>query len=107
RKTFAAWEDPASSTPAPTQSALRTLEWVKRRENLVVCGPSGTGKTFFLEALGQTAVESGIKVAWFTLEDLGAIVRRHRLDDTVTKAVSRILQSELIVVDDIGLLPVS
>jgi DNA replication protein DnaC len=80
---------------------------VKRRENLVVCGPSGTGKTFFLEALGHEAVESGMKVAWFTLEDLGAIVRRHRVDDTMTKAVSRILQSELIVVDDIGLLPVS
>ena len=106
-KTFDAWEPTSSSIPVPTQSSLRTLEWVRRRENLVVCGPSGTGKTFFLEALGQTAVESGIKVAWFTLEDLGAIVRRHRVDDTVTKAVSRILQSELIVVDDIGLLPVS
>ncbi len=97
----------SSSIPAPTQSSLRTLEWVTRRENLVVCGPSGTGKTFFLEALGQTAVEAGMKVAWFTLEDLGAIVRRHRVDDTMTKAVSRILRSELIVVDDIGLLPVS
>jgi DNA replication protein DnaC len=106
-KTFDAWEPKSSSIPAPTQSSLRTLEWVKRRENLVVCGPSGTGKTFFLEALGHEAVESGMKVAWFTLEDLGAIVRRHRVDDTMTKAVSRILQSELIVVDDIGLLPVS
>jgi DNA replication protein DnaC len=106
-KTFDAWEPKSSSIPAPTQSSLRTLEWVKRRENLVVCGPSGTGKTFFLEALGQTAVEAGMKVAWFTLEDLGALVRRHRVDDSVTKAVSRILGSELIVIDDIGLLPVS
>ena len=48
-----------SSIPAPTQQALRTLEWVHRRENLVVCGPSGTGKTFLLEALGQQAVETG------------------------------------------------
>ena len=43
----------------PTQAALRTLEWVGRHENLVVCGPSGTGKTFLLEALGQAAVENG------------------------------------------------
>lgn len=90
-KTFEAWEPKASSIPAPTQSALRTLEWVRRRENLVVCGPSGTGKTFFLEALGQAAVEAGIKVAWFALEDLGVLVRRHRADDTVTRAVGRIL----------------
>ncbi len=106
-KTFEAWEPTASSIPAPTPSALRTLEWVRRRENLVVCGPSGTGKTFFLEALGQLCVEAGLKVAWFALEDLGVLVRRHRADDTVSKAVARILRSELIAVDDIGLLPVT
>jgi len=106
-KTFDAWQPEASSIPAPTQQALRTLEWVHRRENLVVCGPSGTGKTFFLEALGQLAVEAGRKVAWFTLESLGALVRRHRADDSVTRAVRAILRADLVVVDDIGLLPVS
>ena len=106
-KTFDAWQDTASSIPAPTQQALRTLEWVGRRENLVVCGPSGTGKTFFLEALGQHAVEQGLRVAWFTLEDLGLLLSRHRADDTVSKAIARILRADLVVVDDIGLLPVS
>lgn len=106
-KTFDAWQDTASSIPAPTQQALRTLEWVGRRENLVVCGPSGTGKTFLLEALGQHAVEQGLRVAWFTLEDLGLLLRRHRADDTVSKAIARILRADLVVVDDIGLLPVS
>jgi DNA replication protein DnaC len=106
-KTFEAWTPEASSIPAPTQQALRTLEWVGRRENLVVCGPSGTGKTFLLEALGHQAVEAGLKVAWFTLEDLGALLRRHRADDTVTKAIARVLRADLVVVDDIGLLPVA
>ncbi|MDQ3663292.1 MAG: IS21-like element helper ATPase IstB [Actinomycetota bacterium] len=106
-KTFDAWQEQASSIPAPTQQALRTLEWIGRRENLVVCGPSGTGKTFLLEALGQRAVERGLRVAWFTLEDLGVLVRRHRADDTVTKAITRVLRADLVVIDDIGLLPVA
>jgi DNA replication protein DnaC len=38
-KTFATWDEGVSSIPAPTQQALRTLEWVGRKENLVVCGP--------------------------------------------------------------------
>ena len=63
-----------------------------RRENLVVCGPSGTGKTFMLEALGQAAVAAGKNVAWFTLEQVGALVRRHRADDSVTKAIARICE---------------
>ncbi len=106
-KTFAAWDQALSSIPAPTQAALRTLEWIGRRENLVVCGPAGTGKTFFLEAVGQAAVEAGMHVAWFTLEALGVLVRRHRADDSVTKAITRILRADLVVVDDIGLLPVA
>ncbi len=106
-KTFGAWDPSLSSIPAPTQQALRTLEWVARRENLVVCGPSGTGKTFLLEALGQHAVEQGLRVAWFTLEDLGVLLRRHRADDTVTKAITKVLRADLVVVDDIGLLPVA
>jgi DNA replication protein DnaC len=105
-KTFDVWDDALSSIPAPTQSALRTLEWIGRHENLVVCGPSGTGKTFLLEALGQAAVETGKHVAWFTLEQLGVLIRRHRADDSLTKAITRILRADLVVVDDIGLLPV-
>ena len=106
-KTFDLWDPKLSSIPVPTQNALRTLEWIGRRENLVVCGPSGTGKTMFLEALGQNAVDAGRRVAWFTLESLGVLVRRHRADDSVTRAISRILRAELIVVDDVGLLAVS
>lgn len=105
-KTFDAWDPGTSSIPLPTQQALRTLEWVQRRENLVVCGPAGTGKTFFLEALGQQVIEAGMPVAWFTLEQIGVLVRAHRADDSLAKAVAKIVRAELIVIDDVGLLPV-
>lgn len=105
-KTFETWDEAVSSIPAPTQQSLRTLEWIGRKENVVVCGPSGTGKTFFLEALGQQIVEAGMRVAWFRLEDLGALVRAHRSDDSITRVVARILRADLVVIDDIGLLPV-
>ncbi|MFC4337638.1 ATP-binding protein, partial [Salininema proteolyticum] len=106
-KSFHVWDETASSIPIPTQQALRTLEWVGRRENFCICGPSGTGKSHLCEALGQSAVDAGLAVSWFTIEDLGAIVRKHRVDDTVAKAFNRITRADLIIVDDIGLLPVS
>lgn len=106
-KTFSDWDDDASSIPRPTQDALKSLEWVTRRENLSICGPSGTGKSHFCEALGQAAVDAGMTVAWFTIEDLGAMTRRHRADDSMTRAVTRLVRTDLIIVDDIGLLPVS
>jgi len=105
-KTFDVWDENTSSIPLPTQHALRTLEWVQRRENLVVCGPAGTGKTFFLEALGQKVIEAGMPVAWFTLEQIGVLVRAHRADDSLGRAVAKIVRAELVVIDDVGLLAV-
>ena len=72
-----------------------------------VAVPAGTGKTHFLVALGQSAIDAGHHVSWFSLEALGALMRRHRADDTTTRAIRRIMRAELIVIDDIGLLPVA
>jgi DNA replication protein DnaC len=105
-KTFESWKEAESSIPVATQRALTTLEWIERAESLCVCGPSGTGKSHFLEALGQSAIDKGMNVAWFSLESLGTLVRRHRPDDSMGRAIGRILKAQLVVVDDIGLLPV-
>jgi DNA replication protein DnaC len=106
-KTFDAWDETISSIPAPTQRALRTLEWIERHENVVVCGPSGTGKSHFLEALGHTAINHDAHVSWFSLETLGQIVRRGRADDSTSRAIKRIMRADVIIIDDIGLLPVA
>lgn len=74
-KTFEAWDEEAPSIPPPTQRALRTLEWIGRRENLAACGPSGTGKSHFLEALRHLAITRGMWVAWFSLESLESLGR--------------------------------
>src|SRR6202012_4094928 len=93
--------------PAKTQHALRTLEWVTRHEVLVICGPSGTGKSHFVEALGHLAIDRGKTVAWHTLETLSQLVHRHRADDSVNKAITKLIRADLIIVDDVGLLPTS
>lgn len=105
-KTFDAWDPTRSSIPTATQRALRSLEWVDRHENLVACGPSGTGKSHLCEALGHAAIDTGHTVAWFSIEDLGVLVRRHRIDDTITQGFAPIIRADLIIVDDIGLLPI-
>jgi DNA replication protein DnaC len=46
-----------------------------------VWGLSGTGKSHFTEALGQAAIDAGMTVAWFTIEDRGGLARRHRVDE--------------------------
>jgi DNA replication protein DnaC len=106
-KTFDAWESGACAIPAKTQQALRTLEWIDRAEALVVCGPSGIGKSHLIEALGHLAIDKGKTVAWHTLETLAGLVHRHRADDSINKAIGKLIRADLVVIDDVGLLPVS
>ncbi len=91
-------DDPINCGPSNAQCSGQPLGRPQREPRAL-----RAGKTFFLEASGQLAVEQGLHVAWFTPEDLGGLIRRHRADDTVAKAIRAILRAELIVVEDIGL----
>lgn len=104
-KTFESWREDISSIPVQTQRALMTLEWVARAENLSISGPSGTGKSHFCEALGHRAIDEGLKVSWFTLETLTQTIDRSKVDASTNKVVARICRADLIIVDDIGMLP--
>ncbi len=46
-----------------------------------------------------------MRVSWFTLESLTTTIGRAKVDASVSRVVARICRSELIVVDDIGMLP--
>ncbi|MGH2467455.1 MAG: IS21-like element helper ATPase IstB [Candidatus Dormibacteraceae bacterium] len=104
-KTLASWREQESAIPSGTQQALATLEWLGRAENLILAGPSGTGKTHFVEGLASAAIEAGRRVAWFSLESLTATLGRARVDGSTGRVVARICRSDLIVIDDIGMLP--
>jgi DNA replication protein DnaC len=104
-KTFASWREADSCIPAATQQALATLEWIGRAENLAVTGPSGTGKTHLVEALAHAAIDAGRRVAWFTLESLTTAVGRAGADGSVARTINKITRADLIVIDDIGMLP--
>lgn len=104
-KTFSSWRPEQSSISEATQNALATLEWIHRHENLAVAGPSGTGKSHFVEALAHAAIEKDLRVCWFTLESLTATIGKAKVDASIARTISKICSCDLIVIDDIGMLP--
>jgi len=104
-KTFDSWRETDSTIPPATQSGLATLEWVHRAENLAIAGPSGTGKTHFVEAIAHAVIDAGMRVSWFTLETLTTAIGRAVVDGSIARTVQRITRADLIVIDDIGMLP--
>ena len=104
-KTFASWRRPTAPSRPPPSTPWPPWNGSAGAENLAVTGPSGTGKTHLVEALAHAAIDTGRRVAWFTLESLTAAVGRAGADGSVARTITRITRADLIVVDDIGMLP--
>lgn len=65
-----------SSVPRATFDDLASLQWIRAKENLVLLGPVGTGKSHTLIALGHAAVEAGFRVHYFAAANLAEALDR-------------------------------
>jgi len=94
-----------SSIPRPTFEYIASLEWVGARDNLLLVGPSGTGKSHALVGCGVRAVERGMKVRYLVAADLIETLYRGLADNTVGKVIGSLLRNELILIDELGFAP--
>ena len=94
-----------SSIPKASNDYLVTLEWIHQASNLCLVGPAGTGKTHYLIGLGRAAVTAGYKVRYFTAVELVEHLYRAVADNTVGKAVEAVCRNDLLIIDEIGFVP--
>ena len=85
---------------------LAELGFVERREVVHFLGPPGTGKSHLSVALGVEAVKAGRSVYFATLADLvGALAKAER-EGTLRERIRFFCRPQLLIVDEIGYLPV-
>ena len=96
----------ATGAPKAQIEELATLGFIERAENVVMLGPSGTGKTHIAIALGYAATQRGWKVRFTTAADLilmlETAVRQGRLKEVLHRSIA---MPRLLIVDEIGYLP--
>jgi DNA replication protein DnaC len=82
---------------------LFTLEFLARKEHVIVVGPVGVGKTFLAQAVGAAAVRAGQSVLFIRADSLLRELGQARADHTLAKVFRRYLVPDLLIVDDFGL----
>jgi DNA replication protein DnaC len=85
---------------------LRELNWLDQLYNVVLMGPSGTGKTFIAAGLCAEAVNKGYKAYFRTMEEIMTMLKMKDFARTAKGDYKHLCKAELIVIDDIMLFPV-
>lgn len=82
---------------------LGSLDFMDRKENVIVTGSSGVGKSYLAQALGHQACLMGYKVLYTNTSRLFSRLKLSKVDGTYLKELKRLLNADLLILDDFGL----
>jgi DNA replication protein DnaC len=84
---------------------LATCAFVDRKENVLLVGPTGVGKSHLGQALGHRACRCGHTVVYVSARRMLTQLRAARADDSLERKMLRLTTPDLLIVDDLGLTP--
>lgn len=96
--------------PSLNEPLVRELlrgDYLDKRENVLLIGNSGTGKTHLASALGFAACAQGKKVRFFTVTNLVTELLEKREDRQLKRFLAQIEKQQLLILDELGYVPFS
>jgi DNA replication protein DnaC len=87
--------------------SLHELTFIARKENVILLGPAGVGKTHLAVSLAVTAAEKGKRVYFSTLSDIVLSLAEAEKQGRLREKLTFLKGPSLLVVDEIGYMPVT
>jgi DNA replication protein DnaC len=86
---------------------LATCAFVERKENVLLIGNAGVGKSHIAQALGQRACRAGHSVLFVAAHDMLRQLRAARADGSFDRRLLRFTTPAMLIIDDLGLRPLA
>jgi DNA replication protein DnaC len=84
---------------------LAAGDFIREHRNVLVCGPTGVGKTHLAAGLGHAAVKLGFDVLSVTVPKMLQHLYGGRADGSLDRRLNSYLRPDLLILDDFGLKP--
>lgn len=84
---------------------LASLDFLGKKENVIVSGASGVGKSYLAQALGHQACLMGYKVIYANTARLFTRLKLSKVDGTYLKELKKLAKADVLILDDFGLQP--
>lgn len=85
--------------------ALAAGDYIREKRNIILCGPTGVGKSHLAQALGHEACRRGFDVLFVNAYKLLQHLHGGRADDSLDRRLKLYLRPDLLILDDFGLKP--
>ena len=85
---------------------LASLGFLSRNENILITGPTGTGKSYIAQALGRQACLNLNKTLYFSYTTLMDQISLAKLQGTYHKIIAKLQKTKLLIIEDFGLNPI-
>jgi len=82
---------------------LTSLNFISQRENIIITGASGVGKSYLAQALGNQACQMCLKTSYVNTARLFAKLKLCKLDGSYIKELQKLQKNKLLILDDFGL----
>jgi DNA replication protein DnaC len=82
---------------------LATLSFINKKENIIMTGPSGVGKSYLAQALGNQACLMGYRTVYANTSRILSKLRLSKVDGTYLRELRKLLKTDLLILDDFGL----
>lgn len=85
--------------------SLSQLNFIESKQNIIITGKTGTGKSYLAQALANRAIYDGIKVYYVRTPSMLEEIRISRIDGTYTNLLKKYSRFKLLILDDFGVAP--
>jgi DNA replication protein DnaC len=84
---------------------LASCEYIRQKQNVLICGPTGVGKSHLAHALAHEACRQGFTVLFLNTHKMLQHLHGGRADGTLERRFQTYLRPDLLILDDFGLKP--